>query len=462
MINRTSLPLLFSTLAPLLCAATSVAAAGPGRPNIVLIFTDDQPQFSMGCMGNPHLKTPAMDRLAAEGVLFEHSFVTTAICCVSRASLLTGQHRARHGINSFEQALTAEQWTRTYPMLLRQAGYRTAFLGKLAVGNPKTQPRELCLPEDKFDLWYGFPQNFTFNQGGRYLTTVIEEKATRFIREQPKDQPFLLILALKEPHGPRDLEDPELPANLVSGPIRRPKTLTAEAFAKLPAAIRESRNSVTPGPTFLADDAAYQKAMAQTYRYISRADIAVGRILQALRDKGCDDQTVVIFTSDNGSLEGAHRLVGKWSMYEESIRVPLIIRDPRLPAATRGRRTQMALNIDLAPTMLALAGVPIPESMQGADLRPILRDPRAPGRADWYYEHAIQFDGPGKPLPRCEGVRTERWKYVRYLDTAPLQEELFDLRADPHEERNLAGDRASADVLAKLRARCVEYRQTLM
>jgi arylsulfatase A-like enzyme len=452
--------LLFLT-ALLLAPLAALRAADAAKPNIVFIFADDQPQAAMGCMGNSHIQTPNMDRLASDGVLFENSFVTTAICCVSRASMLTGQHAARHGINSFTKPLSEEQWTQTYPMLLRQAGYRTAFLGKLAVGDPKTQPKNLCLPEDKFDLWYGFPQSFKFNQQGRYLTTVIEEKATQFIQGQPKDKPFLLVLALKEPHGPRDMEDPALPANLVPGPIPRPKTLTAEAFEKLPAAIRQSRNGATPGPLILKDDAKYQEEMAETYRYISRADICVGRIMQALRDNGVDDNTVVIFSSDNGSMEGAHRLVGKWNMYEESIRVPLIIRDPRLPASTRGRRTQMALNIDFAPTMLALAGLPIPATMQGCDLQPVLRDAKSPGRADWYYEHDCHTESDGKPLPRCEGVRTERWKYIRYKDTQPVQDELFDLQSDPFEERNLAKDAAHARTLAQMSARCDELRKSL-
>jgi arylsulfatase A-like enzyme len=268
-------------------------------------------------------------------------------------------------------------------------------------------------------------------------------------------------MALKEPHGPWDMEDPELPADLVQQPIPRPKTLTAEAFDKLPAAIRGSLNGGASGKAFLENDARYQEQMAKTYRYIARADIAVGRVLQALREKGCDGNTVVLFSSDNGSLEGAHRLVGKWSMYEESIRVPLIIRDPRLPENTRGRRIQMALNIDLAPTMLALAGVPIPPAMQGMDLQPILRDSGARGREDWYYEHDVRLGGKGRPLPRCEGVRTAEWKYTRHKGTDPVQEELFHLSADPMEENNLAGDSACAGTLSELRARCAALRDSL-
>ena len=160
-------------------------------------------------------------------------------------------------------------------------------------------------------------------------------------------------------------------------------------------------------------------------------------------------------------MEGAHGLAGKWIMYEESIHVPLIIRDPRLPASTRGRRAQMALNIDLAPTILSMAGCRFLPVMQGIDLQPILRDPKAKGREDWYYEHVYTTRPAEKSIPKSEGVRTERWKYIRYTDTQPLLEQLFDLAADPHEGRNLASEAAFAEMLAKLRARCTEYRKTL-
>lgn len=458
---------LAATLLATVLFLPSTRGADATKPNIVLIFTDDQPQNAMGCMGNKAISTPNMDRLAAEGVVFDQMFVTTSICAVSRASLLTGQYMARHGINSFEKPLNAEQWKQTYPMLLRAAGYRTAFLGKLAIGNPEKNDKNLALPADQFDLWYGFPQSISFRQTvdgkDRYLTTIMEETVDQFLKEQPKDRPFLLILALKEPHGPLAMEDPEM-VPPPQGPIPRPATLTQEAFDKLPAAIRETRNANAPSADYLKDDAKYQKDMATTYRYIHRADIAVGRVMDMLRKQGFDRNTVVIFTSDNGSMEGAHRLVGKWNMYEESIRVPLIVRDPRLPDSLHGRRSQMVLNTDLAPTMLAMAGVPVPATMQGNDLQPILRDPNANGRKDWYYEHdTVGFENPakGRPLPRCEGVRTERWKYIRYKDTNPVQEELFDLPIDPHEEHNLVNDAGHAKTLADLRARCDAYPASL-
>ena len=195
--------------------------------------------------------------------------------------------------------------------------------------------------------------------------------------------------------------------------------------------------------------------------YTARADLAVGSVLQALRDLNLEDNTVVIFTSDNGSMWGAHGLSGKWNMYEESIRVPLMIRDPRLPAGTRSHRRQMVLNIDIASTIVAMAGLPVPTGMQGMDLSPILRDPEVRGRTDWYYEHDVGSESKGKPLPRCEGVRSEQWKYIRYKDTQPLQQELFDLQNDPLEENNLANEAAHALTLAKMSARCDKLREEL-
>jgi len=436
-------------------------AAAPKRPNFVFFLTDDQPYLGLGCTGNPVLKTPNLDRLAGEGVLFENAFVTTAICCCSRASIYTGQHMRRHGIKDFDQPLSAAQWRQTFPALLRQAGYRTAFLGKFAIGSPKAQ-RELALPEKEFDLWYGFPQSIAFKQvvngQARYLTTVMTEKAVDFLKAATPDQPFCLIMALKEPHGPLDYFDPDFPDPYTQAVIPPPANLTRASFEALPELVR---NGLNASPQWLENPASFQASMRKIYSYISRADLAVGQVREALVKSGHDQNTVIIHLSDNGSMEGAHGLAGKWLMYEESIRVPLIIRDPRLPASTQGRRTQMALNIDLAPTILAMAGVPVPVTMQGEDLQPLLRDPKARGREDWYYEHVYTTPPSRRPIPKVEGVRTERWKYTRYTEPQPPLEQLFDLAADPREEKNLAADPAQAPTLARLRARCDAYRVSL-
>jgi arylsulfatase A-like enzyme len=438
---------------------TEVRAAA--RPNFVFFLADDQPYLSLGCTGNTVLTTPAMDRLAAEGVLFERAFVTTAICCCSRASFLTGQHMRRHGIQDFAKPLSAAQLQQTFPVLLRLAGYRTAFLGKYAIGSPRVDQR-LALPADQFDLWYGFPQNIAFKQTengkDRYLTTVMTEKAVQFLKTTQSDQPFCLIMALKEPHGPLDYFDPEFPKPYTDATIPLPKNLTRASFEALPELVR---TSLAASPRWLDAPESFQAHVRQRYSYISRADLAVRQIREALASQGLQENTVVVFTSDNGDMAGAHALTGKWIMHEESIHVPLIISDPRMPASTRGRRTQMALNIDLAPTILAIAGVPIPPAMQGENLQPLLLDSNARTRDDWYYEHVYSPDDGRRSIPKIEGVRSERWKYTRYTEPNPPLEQLFDLAADPLEEKDLAQSPAHSETLSHLRARCDEYRTTL-
>jgi arylsulfatase A-like enzyme len=446
-------------------ASRDVLASETERPNILFIFTDDQPQICMGAMGNELIQTPSMDRLAAEGVVFSNAFVTTAICCSNRASILTGQHMRRHGIRDFKTPLSAEAFAQTYPALLRKAGYRTGYLGKFAVGATQSEIRNLSLPAEQFDFWFGFPQAINFRQDVdgqvRYLTTLMEEKAIEFLRTNPPDRPFCLTVALKEPHGPWNYYDPEVPDRYSGIQIPPPATFSRDHYDAQPEFIRSSLNGGS-GLQWFQDPESYQEHVRTFYRLITRADLALGRIMAAVEEAGLDRNTVIIYSSDHGSLLGAHGLVGKWLMVEESIRVPLIIRDPRLPAELRGRRCdEMALSIDLAPTMLALAGVPIPESVQGRDLTPLLRGEATAWREDWYYEHVYNTVPPRRPIVPCEGVRTSRWKYVRYPETEPLYEQLFDLTADPREERNVASDASHAQTLNRLRHRCDEYRQSL-
>jgi arylsulfatase A-like enzyme len=442
------------------CSAARAAdrPVAPQRPNVLFFLTDDQAQACVGAMGNPHIRTPNMDRLAAEGVLFANAFVTTSICCCNRACLLTGQHMRRHGIEDFAKPLSAEAFAQTYPVLLRKAGYRTGYLGKFAVGAASAELRPLSLPEEQFDFWYGFPQGIDFRQvvdgQPRYLTDLMTQKAIEFLRNNPADQPFCLTVALKEPHGPWNYFDPDVPDVYAEAAIPPPATFTQRSYDALPDFIQESLGG-RGGPRSLANPEAHQERTRTFYRLITRADLAVGQIMEAVRELGFDGNTVVLFTSDNGEMQGAHGLAGKWLMYEESIRVPLIVRDPRLPSGLRGRRCQeMALGIDLAPTMLALAGVPAPKAMQGRDLGPLLRGEPVD------YEHTYAHP-PQHPIPRTEGVRTERWKYTRYTDFDPPCEQLFDLAADPGEEKDLSGDPSCAETLSRLRARCDEYRESL-
>lgn len=451
--------LVFGTVAPLGVPAAETP------PNILFIFADDHPQSCLGCMGNEHIQTPNLDRLAADGVLFTNSFATTAICCSNRACILSGQHMRRHGIRDFAQPLSAEAFQQTYPALLRSAGYRTGYLGKFAIGSPAGDQKPLALPADQFDFWLGFPQSINFRQevDGKvqYLTTRMEEQAVEFLRTNPADHPFCLTVALKEPHGPWNYFDPDVPNPYADTQIPPPATFTREDYNAQPEFLRTSLNGGTSERWFNDADA-YQEYVRTFYRLITRADLAVGRLLEALKAHGLDDNTVVIYSSDHGSMLGAHGLSGKWIMHEESIRAPLIIYDPRLPSSQRGRRCdKMALSIDLAPTMLALAGVEIPDAMQGRELTPLLRNDSVEWRTDWYYEHTYNTRPPRRPIVKVEGVRTDRWKYIRYPEIEPVAEQLFDLENDPMERENRVGAGAQAKILTWLRNECDKYRRDL-
>ena len=437
--------------------AASVVAA-PRRPNILIMYTDDQAQKCLGIMGNKHIQTPNMDRLAKRGVLFNNAFVTTAICCCNRACLLTGQHMVRHGIRDFATPLSAAAFDQTYPALLRQSGYRTGFLGKYAIGNPGKGGRELSLPADKFDFWYGFDQGIDFRQEvdgkPRYLTELMTDKAIEFLQSNKSDQPFCLSIAFKEPHGPFNYFDPNSPNTYADVEIPTSPTFTVQDFESQPDFIRKGLNA-TGSRKRLESSAAAQQELRTVYRLITRADQAVGKILDELERLKLDDNTVVIFTSDHGDLLGDHGLSQKWLMYEGSIRVPMIVCDPRVDKKLSGtRRDEMVLSIDLAPTMLTLAGLTPPASMHGSDMIPLVNHASVAWRKHFYYEHTFQTEPPRAPIPRSEGMRTDRWKYIRYPDTVPVFEQLFDLESDPNEQKNLAMREEYSMRLNELRDLC--------
>ncbi len=422
------------------------------------MFTDDQSLNCLGIMGNKHIRTPNMDRLAQRGTIFNNAFVTTAICCSNRACILTGQHMVRHGIQDFVEPLSAEAFEQTYAALLRRSGYRTGYLGKYAVGNPGKGSPELSLPVDKFDCWYGFPQSINFRQEidgrPRFLTEVMTEKAIKFLETSSTVKPFCLTVAFKEPHGPFNYFDPNVPNPYENTELPTSPTFTVEDFEAQPEFIRKSLGA-DGSRKRLEQPVAAQKDLRTVYRTITRADQAVGEILDALERLKLDDNTVVIFTSDHGSLLGDHGLNGKWLMYENSIRVPMIIYDPRIdPKVANGRRDDMVLSIDLAPTMLALAGVEIPPAMQGKNMMPLVKQEPVDWRTQFYYQHTYQTNPPRSPIPNTEGIRTEDWKFVRYPDTVPVYEQLFDLTHDPLERNNLASDALYAKRLEELRKQC--------
>jgi arylsulfatase A-like enzyme len=442
-------------LMPALMGSAATIPPAKARPNLVFILTDDQRFDSMGCAGNPVIQTPNLDRLAASGVRFVNHFATTAICCVSRASILSGQYERRHGIGNFSTPFTPIQWAATYPMLLRAAGYRTGFIGKFGVGNAK----QIAAKETDFDHWGGLP-----GQAGEWFidpkdptrthaTARFGNEALEFIEGCDAATPFCLSISFNAPHArdgkPRefqpDIRDETLYA---TNTLPVPVTATDEQFRRLPEFVQQSEGRRRWEKRF-ANPEMFQSTLRDYYRLVTGIDREVGRIMAKLAERGFGTNTVIVFTSDNGWFAGERGMADKWLMYEASIRLPLIISDPRLPESTRGRTVDaLSLNLDCAPTLLDLAGLPLPETMQGKSLRPFLTGTRpADWRTDFFYEHHF---GP-KIIPPSEGIRTERWTYLRWMPPNPELEELYDLRADPFEQRDLSADPAFADTLKSLR-----------
>lgn len=430
------------------------------RPNILLLVTDDQRADSLSCAGNAVLKTPNIDSLAERGVRFRNSFATTAICMSSRASILTGLYTRVHGIDDFKDALAPKLLAGSYPQLLRKSGYHTGFIGKWGIDGGE-------LPKGDFDYFTGYQGQGSYFQPGtnKHLTVVETEQAIDFLRGCNDTQPFCLAISFKAPHVQdegRTMEGiyPKYPYDRALDHLYEKETVppvkTVDAVP-LPAFFDNTFNRTREGRDFAAPT--YQETMKDLYRLLSGVDLAAGRIVAELKRLGLDDNTVIIYTSDHGSFYGEHGFGGKWLMLEESIRTPLIICDPRAPTARQGKLCdQMVLNIDLPATVLDLAGVSAPIGMQGRSLLPLASGQTPPWRTEWFYENRFRNQG---TIAASEGIRTADWKFIRYIDTDPVYEQLFNLADDPREERNLAADPVHADRLASMRSRWKLWNKSL-
>ena len=443
-----------STILPFFCvlAACCSTAAAADRSNVLLLYGDDWRHDTLGCAGNPVVKTPNLDGLAGEGVRFTQARVTTSICGVSRASLLTGQWMSRHGTTAFEMFDTP--WEQTFPALLRKDGYWTGHVGKWHNGK---------FPADRYDFGREYQgRHFIEEPGGSrvHITKKNERDALEFLRTRPKDKPFCLTVAFFAPHA-EDRNPKQYLYQPESEPLYRdvtvpvPKTAGEELVRRLPPFIGNDKNEgrVRWRKRFDTPEK-YQEYMKAYYRMVTEVDAACGRVLEELKAQGALDNTLVVFTTDNGYFHGEHGLADKWYPYEESIRVPLIVRDPRSPQSVRGKTNDaFVLNVDLAPTILTAAGVGVPETMQGRDFSPLYlaagRTPRPAWRQEFFYEHAtiknIDF------IPSSEALVRKDMKYIWWPDFN--HEELFDLRNDPHEANNLAADPSQKATLEDLRAR---------
>lgn len=433
------------------------------RPNIIFILTDDQRWDALGVMGNPIIQTPHMDKLASAGILFENAYVTTSICCVSRASILTGQYESRHKIHDFVTDLTPAALAKTYPVLLKNAGYKIGFIGKFGVGaHPPFQVFDFSV-NTEVGKEPGAQPDYIMEEGnGRTIheTDSIGHSISLFLDEFADQGPFCLSVSFKAPHEqdgnpPKYIIQDLYKSYYKDDTIPEPVTADPRYWNDFPDFFRTDANfGRKRWKGLFSTPALYQENVKKYYQLITGVDDVIGQMVRKLSRLGLSDNTIIIFMGDNGFLMGEHGLEGKWYGYEESIRVPLFIYDPALPDRIRNSRArQIALNIDIAPTILSMAGVPVPARMQGKDLIAVVEG-KIPARKDFFYQHYF-LGSPG--IPREEGVVTKDFKYMIYIEHQ--YEELYDIAHDPHETTNLARDASYKHKLEELRKRCKELKR---
>lgn len=432
-------------------------------PNFLVVITDDQRFDQLGCAGHPVLQTQVMDSLAERGVRFTNAFVTTPICAASRASLMTGRWEGSHGYTFGTPVMGPELAQDTYFARLRKAGYRTTFAGKWGV---RFAPGERAKMFDEIKV---MAAPYLREKGdSAHLTTRTADAA---IAQMPKDAssgPFCMTVSFNAPHAEDPHPDQYIPPPDLAGmyddaEVPVPPYAT-EGFSVLPPFLQESMGRRRWGWRFDTRE----KQVRRTKDYwtmISGVDRALGRILGVLEERGLSENTVVVFMGDNGYFLGERGLAGKWLIYEESIRVPLIVYDPRRAPAEDARaeaRTRkgitlepMALNVDIAPTLLELAGITDLGSYEGRSLVPLLEGQETEWRTDFLVEHRLN----NPEIPKSVGLRGPRWVYAVYDEQDPPYEQLFDLENDPSELKNLAGDEAFESALVAARARCSALRQ---
>ncbi|TWT91237.1 sulfatase family protein [Neorhodopirellula pilleata] len=439
--------------------ASSLATAADGagaKPNIVFLFADDQNTYSVGCYGNKDVQTPNMDQLAREGVLFDRHYNTTAICMASRANVFTGMYEYKTGCNFNHGDMKSKVWEKSYPVLLREAGYLTAFAGKFGI---VVEGKGLC--EDDFDFWGGSPGQTEYatvkNKSMRKYAEKYPHSTLSYgafgqdvIRESVKQKkPFCLSISFKAPHKPAT-PDPRFNEIYAGKKFTKPQNFGRQFGEHLSPQSKAGRQY--PRFTEWNYDTDYDGEMAKYHQQVYGIDVAIGMIRDQLREQNVADNTVVIYTSDNGYICGSHGYGSKVLPMEESARVPLMIYDPRSPLnGQQIRCEQLTGNIDIGPTILDIAGLSPPVNMDGKSLLGLLQNPNEGG-----HEQLAFINTWGAVPTTSLTCLTKRYKYTYWWygdKTMSPAEELFDLQSDPLELTNLAISSDSASLLEAMRQR---------
>eukprot|EP00978_Attheya_sp_CCMP212_P000555 scaffold1082_cov60-Attheya_sp.AAC.1 len=432
--------------------------------NILILFPDDMRHDSMSSAGTQIVQTPFLDHLSTLGKRFTHNCVTTSICWISRATLFTGQYLSRHGSNKLfrHQFCDEGKWNVTWPYLLQKAGYYVGHIGKWQFHNTG-------FVKKAFNWSRVFQVQHWHNINGTLIHTTdyTEQTTIEFLRERPKDTPFALTVAF---YPPKEIEGKK------GGRIFNAKPESEELYVNMtvPEPFDSNVSWARLNRTVFGDynlgreqwyrslrtPEMYQKNMKDMYRMITEVDAACKNIFNELKKQNILNETMIIFTSDNGLLHGEHGLGGKWFPFEESIRVPLVIWDPRMPASKRGETDDsFTLNIDLAPTILSAAQVDVPPGvMQGRDFSDLYlkKDAHQTWRKEFFYEHPEQR---GRAIPMSSALVRKDFKYIRYDGYGA--ESLYHLEKDPIELNDVLNDPVHRTKLAELRRRYQELKDVV-
>lgn len=469
--KKTFIGLISTTL--ILLLFLSFKAKEPKKPNIIFLLADDLRYNALGCMGNPIVQTPNIDQMACHGTLFTNAYVTTPICCISRASIFSGQYANRHDIQDFIKDFTPEQRANNYPSILRNNGYYTGFIGKYGVS--------LKPHADEFDYWKGFEGKghyFYKNKDGKPIhnTDLLANQALEFLNTRDKSKPFCLSVSFKAPH----VEDGNPIHNgYVYSPayenyyqdvtIPKPANGDNKYYLSFPETFRnrvtdgaENEARVRWGLRFSTPEK-YQESVKSYYRLITGIDDAIKRIVDDLKRKGLEKNTVIIFSSDNGYSLGDHGLEGKWFGQDVSLKSVTIVYDGR-KLQDKHSNHDMVLNVDIAPTILDYAGIKIPENIQGKSLIPLVEGETTDWRKDFYYNHLLDTRKSKVYIPKSEGIVTLTYKYNRYFNGDNpddfFYEELFNPITDPLEINNLASNPDKAELKKELIIKMKELRNS--
>lgn len=430
------------------------------KPNILFFLVDDQRNDILSCAGHQIVKTPTVDKLASDGVRFTQAFVTTSICAASRASILTGLYETKHGYTFDKDPIKANIIINSYPYLLKKAGYSTGFIGKFGV---KIEAKD-SLINDMFSVYKPSSKNTPhFVMIGdsikRHSAEIKGDQAIEFIKNQSTTKPFCLSISFNAVHA---VDNNTIPGN--DGHYPYPKAV-AHLYEniEMPTPNLSDPKIFENHPDFLKNSMhrdrfkwrwdtpqKYQTNMRAYLRMISGYDNVMKRVIAVLKENGLDKNTIIVFAADNGYYMGNRGFAGKWSHYDESLRIPLIIYDPRSsPISQNNDSDKMVLNIDIPATILDYAGISLPPQYQGKSLLPIMDNERVDEwRNNFFCEHRFEND----KIPKYKGIRGERYVYANYYEQEPTFEYLHDLEKDPDQLVNFATDPEYKKLLFSMRS----------